>query len=454
MKTPIFDFVKKYADSDVTRFHMPGHKGCGALGVERYDITEICGADTLYFADGIIKESEENATELFGTEYTYYSTEGSTLAIKAMLATALVNAKAGAKRTLVALRNAHKALIYAAAELDFDISWIFPEEDTHYCSCEVTPEGLRAAITEASPFAVYITSPDYLGQLADIAELSDVCHECGVPLLVDNAHGAYLAFTSPNMHPIALGADMCADSAHKTLPVLTGGAYLHISESADSEYVGTACKMLRAFASTSPSYLLLSSLDLCNRELSQGYSQKINSCAEKVEKIKKTLFDIGAAPIESEPLKIVFRASQLGYCGMELSEHFRSFGIEVEFADGDYTVLMITPNNTEEDFSRLIEAAKALDAKNPKIEENSYKMPRPSVRLSIKDAVFSKSESVATSDAVGRICASPVASCPPAVPIVVSGEVIDEKTAEILYKFGIEKIDVVKEMQYEIGNYS
>lgn len=445
MRTPIFDFVKEYADGNISRFHMPGHKGNGSLGVERYDITEVRGADTLYFSDGIIKESEKNATELFGTAHTYYSTEGSTLAIKAMLATALVNS-GGKSRTLVAARNAHKALIYAAAELDFDISWIFPEQDTHYCSCKITASALRDAIESASPFAVYITSPDYLGQLADIAELSDVCHEYGIPLLVDNAHGAYLAFLTPSMHPIALGADMCADSAHKTLPVLTGGAYLHISESADSEYVGTACKMLRAFASTSPSYLLLSSLDLCNRELSQGYSQKINSCAEKVEKIKKTLFDIGAAPIESEPLKIVFRASQLGYCGMELSEHFRSFGIEVEFADGDYTVLMITPNNTEEDFSRLIEAAKALDAKNPKIEENSYKMTRPSVRFSIKDAVFSKSELVATSDAVGRICASPVASCPPAVPIVVSGEVIDEKTAEILYKFGIEKIDVVKEM--------
>lgn len=446
MKTPIFDFVKKYADSDVTRFHMPGHKGCGMLGVERYDITEIQGADALYFSEGIIKESEKNATELFGTEHTYYSTEGSTLAIKAMLATALVNAKAGAKRTLVALRNAHKALIYAAAELDFDISWIFPEEDTHYCSCKTTASALREAIESASPFAVYITSPDYLGQLADVKALADVCHECGVPLLVDNAHGAYLAFTSPNMHPIALGADMCADSAHKTLPALTGGAYLHISKNADSEFIDTARKMLSAFASTSPSYLVMTSLDICNGELSGGYVQKINDCVKKTEKIKKELGDIGFAPMKTEPLKIVFHSSDFGYTGTELTEHLRRFEIEAEFADNGYTVLMVTPSNTERDFSRLLTAISVLDKREPVSSALPPVISRPQVRLSIKKAVFSKSELVKTVNAVGRVCAAPIAACPPAVPIVVSGEVIDENIARVLLKFGIDKIEVLKEI--------
>ena len=444
MKTPVFDFVKKYADGDVSRFHMPGHKGCGALGVERYDITEICRADTLYFADGIIKESEENATELFGTAHTYYSTEGSTLAIKAMLATALVNAKPGAKRTLVALRNSHKALIYAAAELDFDISWIFPDGDTHYCSCEATPEGLRAAITEASPFAVYITSPDYLGKLADVRALAAVCHECSVPLLVDNAHGAYLAFTSPNMHPMALGADMCADSAHKTLPVLTGGAYLHISKAADSEYIDTARKMLSAFASTSPSYLVMTSLDICNGELFGGYAQKIKDCATKTEKIKKELDGIGFTPMKTEPLKIVFHSSNLGYTGTELAEHLRRFKIEAEFADDEYTVLMLTPSNTERDYSRLLAAISVLDKREPVSSALPPLTSQPQVRLSIKKAVFSKSELVKTVNAVGRVCAAPIAACPPAVPIVVSGEVIDEKIIEILLNFKIEKIEVMR----------
>lgn len=446
MNTPIYDFVKKYADSGVSRFHMPGHKGRGPLGVEAYDITEIEGADTLYSADGIIAESEKNAARLFGTAYTYYSAGGSTLAIKAMLATALVSSGADSSRTLIAARNAHKTLIYAAAELDFDIHWLYSEKDGHFCSCEVDVAGLSEEIQKVRPFAVYITSPDYLGNLSDVSVISEVCHKHGVPLLVDNAHGAYLAFCEPSMHPMTLGADMCADSAHKTLPVLTGGAYLHISKSAKDEYVDTARKMLMAFASTSPSYLVLSSLDLCNRALSDAYARKIKNCVKKVEGVKKTLSEMGVAPVETEPLKIVFCATWLGYSGVELAEHFRRFGIEVEFADGDYTVLMITPNNTDADFSRLISAAASLEKRHSVSVKTATEMIRPQVRLSIKKAVFAQSEQVDVRDAIGRICASPAVACPPAVPIVVSGEVIDEKTAEILYKFGIEKIDVVKEM--------
>ncbi len=444
MRTPIFDFVKKYADDNVSRFHMPGHKGYGVLGVERYDITEVYGADTLYFSEGIIKESEENATSLFSTAHTYYSTEGSTLAIKAMLATALVNAPVGASRTLVAARNAHKALIYAAAELDFDIRWLYPDSDTHYCSCDINPEKLREIITDARPFAVYITSPDYLGNLADVSEIAGICHGCGVPLLVDNAHGAYLAFTSPSLHPIALGADMCADSAHKTLPVLTGGAYLHISKNADREYVGTARKMLSAFASTSPSYLILSSLDLCNGELFGGYSKKIKDCVEKAKAIKQTLCELGFAPTKSEPMKIVFHTSDFGYLGTELAEHLRRFKIEAEFADNEYAVLMLTPGNTEEDFSRLVCAISALDKRSPISKETTFVMVQPEARLSIKNAVFSKNELINTKDAVGRVCATPTTACPPAVPIVVSGELIDENISAVLLSYGIDKIEVVK----------
>ncbi len=444
MKTPILDFVKGYAAGDVSRFHMPGHKGVGALGIESFDITEVCGADTLYSADGIILESEKNAAELFGTAHTYYSTEGSTLAIKAMLATALLNAPDGASRTLVAARNAHKALIYAAAELDFDISWICSDDNDHFCRCLVSATSLRELLSKSLPFAVYITYPDYLGNLSDITEISAVCHEFGVPLLVDNAHGAYLAFCEKNLHPIALGADMCADSAHKTLPVLTGGAYLHISKSANADYVDTARKMLSAFASTSPSYITLCSLDSCNGELSAGYSCDVKRCCRRVEQIKTELSDMGFAPELTEPMKIVFHTRNFGYGGAELAEHFRKFSIEVEFADTEYTVLMVSPQNTERDFERLIRAISSLEKREPVECEKIPKWVEPKKAASIKDAVFSKSELVDTRCAVGRICASPTVSCPPAVPIVISGELIDERLVEMLLSFNVEKIEVVK----------
>ena len=242
---------------------MPGHKGRGSLGIEAFDITEISGADVLYSPSGIIAESEENATELFGTAHSFYSTEGSTLAIKAMLKLVTNGTVQGERPLILAGRNAHKAFIFAAALLDFDIEWLFGEEGSHICECKITPAALDEALQKKKrlPAAIYITSPDYLGNIADIRGLSEVADRYGIPLLVDNAHGAYLKFLEPSMHPIDLGASMCADSAHKTLPVLTGGAYLHIAKKAE-RFVDGARGALSLFASTSPSYLILQSLTL------------------------------------------------------------------------------------------------------------------------------------------------------------------------------------------------
>ena len=183
---------------------MPGHKGVGELGVEAFDITEIRGADVLYSADGIINESENNLTALYGTGHSFYSTEGSTLAIKAMLA--LVSLRVSGDRPLIlAARNVHTAFIKAAALLDLDVEFIYPEREGHLCECRITPDDVREAVLSArkKPRAVYITSPDYLGNTLDVGGIAEVCRENGVPLLVDNAHGAYLKFleTSLNFSP-------------------------------------------------------------------------------------------------------------------------------------------------------------------------------------------------------------------------------------------------------------
>ena len=171
MTTPIVDFVRRYAQSGTSRLHMPGHKGQSLLGFEPWDITEIKGADELYGADGIIAQSEANATRLFGTVHTYYSTEGSSQCIRAMLCLALQAAPAAGQRpVLLAARNAHKALLYAAALLDFDIQWLWPapQDAGALCSCPVSAAKLTGVLQGLAqqgkrPFGVYITSPDYLG---------------------------------------------------------------------------------------------------------------------------------------------------------------------------------------------------------------------------------------------------------------------------------------------------
>ena len=277
MNTPICDFVNKYAESEKARFHMPGHKGKGFLGTEHLDITEIDGADVLYNAKGIIKESQENASKLFGSEKTLYSAEGSSLSIRAMLYLALLYAKqSGRKPAIAAFRNVHKAFISASALLDIETQWIYPENQSGIISCGISPQNVDVLLTgiEEKPAALYVTSPDYLGNVQDIAGLSEVCKKHGILLLVDNAHGAYLKFLPQDIHPITLGADICCDSAHKTLPVLTGGAYLHISENAPDILYAEAERAMSLFASTSPSYLILQSLDIANKYMSDGYKRK------------------------------------------------------------------------------------------------------------------------------------------------------------------------------------
>ena len=202
MNTPVVDFVRRYAQQRTARMHMPGHKGRGPLGCEELDITEIAGADELYEAEGIIAQSEANATQLFGTARTYYSTEA---AASASGPCSTLRSKCGPQRqavpVLLAARNAHKALLYAAALLDFDIQWLWPAPDAAgaLCTCPVEPEALASALDELSaegrtPFGVYPHQPDYLGFVQDVAGLSAVCHAHGLPLLVDNAHGAISTF--------------------------------------------------------------------------------------------------------------------------------------------------------------------------------------------------------------------------------------------------------------------
>jgi arginine/lysine/ornithine decarboxylase len=423
---------------------MPGHKGKEMLGCESLDITEIDGADVLYSAGGIIDESESNASVLFVTKHSFYSTEGSSLAIKAMLALIKKRTPAGKRTTVLAARNVHKAFIYACALLDIDAEWLYPTKFSHLCECNITPEELEIALATADrlPDAVYLTSPDYLGNIADVKGISEVCRRYSLPLLVDNAHGAYLGFCEPSMHPIALGAHMCCDSAHKTFPVLTGGAYLHIANSfdADNDEVRSA---LALFASTSPSYLILQSLDLCNSYLADDYRERLANCIARLGTIKSALAQRGVRAKETEPLKLVLTRDSCGYGGDELAKILRDHGIEPEFADRDAIVLMATPSLEERDFERLERALSTLVAREPITTD----LPAPKIAtraLSIRDAIFSPSENTATKDAAGRICAAPIVSCPPAVPVVMSGEIITEGAIELMLYYGIDQIDVLK----------
>ena len=445
MSTPICDFVRRYTQSEPVRFHMPGHKGVPVLGFEPYDITEIEGADELFTASGIIAESEAQAGALFGA-HTIYSTGGSTLCIQTMLHLAVRYAVSKGKAPcILAGRNAHKAFINAAALLDIDICWLYPENNDSYISCPITAQQVKSSLQNGGkkPVAVYLTSPDYLGNMLDIQAIAEVCHQAGVLLLVDNAHGAYLKFLPQSRHPIDWGADLCCDSAHKTLPVITGGAYLHISYDAPSTLVQQAKASMSLFGSSSPSYLILQSLDAANDRMTAFRAALVRFLPEK-ETLVQRLAGHGYALTGDEPLKITLCPKPFGYTGMRIAEILEENGIYPEFYDPDHVVLMLSPENSVGSLRHLEKTLCSLERRET-ITELPPCVPHPDIVLKPHQALFSESETLPIGDCLGRISAAAAISCPPAIPLAVCGERIGQHVVDCLRYYGVASCAVIKE---------
>lgn len=442
MKTPIVSFLKSYQEKSPVRMHMPGHKGAGILGFEGMDLTEIYGADELFAAEGIIKESEQNASSLFGCP-TYYSTQGSTLCIQTMCTILCQDAKSkGKKPKILAGRNAHRSFIHAAALLDFDIEWLYGNSD--YLSCKISTETLEKEILENNPTAVYLTNPDYLGNLLDIKSLASICKKHDVLLAIDNAHGAYLRFLEPSLHPIDLGADLCCDSAHKTLPVLTGGAYLHLSDSLNQVWKNDVKHFMEYFSSTSPSYLIMASLDATNEVLDTTFKKSLSECIQRVDVLKNALIQHGYTILSGEPMKITISTKEFGYTGNEIANLLMECDIYPEFYDSDYIVLMPSPYNTKDDLKRLETCLCKIERKS--VVFNSFpKLERARKVMNVRQALFAPSKIIEVSKSLGQVCSSVSVSCPPAILPVIPGEVISESSIETMKYYGIETVRVVKE---------
>ena len=435
------DFLDRYTDSGISRFHMPGHKGNypPLSDLLPRDITEIAGADTLYAPTGVLRELEEEAADFYGSRVTLLSAGGSTLCIHTMLAVAR---RYGRYRRVLAGRGAHVSFLYACALTGITPQWLLPTFTG--VSGVITPETLSAALEQDDRYdAVYLTSPNYYGGVCDLSALVKICHAHRLPLFVDNAHGAHFKLCDA-IHPMDAGADLCCDSLHKTLPVLTGGAMLHSRLSLTAKEL-TDCMALTG--STSPSYLILSSLAEGLRYQKEEGASEFAALAEQVNKLRDEALAAGFALLTgdapADPVRLSLDTRPLGLTGDAAAALLRDHQMEPEYADPAGVVLLPSPQNRAIDFGRLSALFSVIEPQPPLTSDTPI-LTLPEQVLSPREALFAPAREIPIQEAAGQICAQMVPLCPPCIPLVVSGERLTPELCAAAEKAGIFSVSVVK----------
>ena len=441
--TPLKRALDEYIRQDYARLHMPGHKGASISPfgeLMAYDVTEV---DSLFEDDGPLKELEEIFTRLYDTKETVMSAGGSTLCIQAMLR--MVAKKDG---RILAGRNIHAAAVNAMALLGLEPVWVYPNrKQEERLIGEISPDEIRSVLekekqegTLDSLCAVYVTSPDYFGVMSDIRSIAQIAHEYGLPLLVDNAHGAHLHFLKEEYHPMQLGADLCCDSLHKTMPALTGAALLHTS---DAKYCPQMKGAMTVFGSTSPNYLIMLSMDSTAAFLMQDGAERIQQTVTRCEELRQKAREKGfVLPQHCDPMRLTLPLAGTGWDAQNFRKLLRKHKIMEEYLSDSGCVLLFSPFNREEDFKRT-EALldEVLIQKQP---FTAFPIVPSGKVMSLREAFLSPKESVPVEKAEGRIAAQVKITCPPGIPLVMPGERLHKEIIKILKNSGIFVIDVVK----------
>lgn len=439
--TPLKEALDAYIQRAPARFHTPGHKGRleGALaGAAPYDLTEVTGCDSLFCADGPILATEERYRALYGTAGTFLSAGGSTLCIQAMLA--LVQPLG--RRVLLG-RNVHHSAVNAMALLGLTPVWLYPDEPCgEGLPGRISPRLVAETLGETEEVAaVYLTSPDYFGVLQDIPGIAAVCKERGIPLLVDNAHGAHLPFGWENLHPIHLGADLCCDSLHKTLPVLTGGALLQVG---NPRFLPGAREAMALFGSTSPSYLILLSMDENLAFLEGAARQALQKTADIADWLTRLAQKKGYAVPQGpcDPTRVVLGFWQLGYTKEAFLRLLTERGVEAEYCSDSHAVFLLSPHTADWEIDRLMTLIDESEVGEP--HPCGREIPRPRAALPLRAAVLAEKETLPLADCLGRVAAQTVSFCPPGVPLLLPGEEVDTFLKNSLFSYGVTHLTVVK----------
>ena len=422
MAESLYEKLKNYTEKNICPMHMPGHKRRVGFCSE-IDITEIDGFDNLANPKGVLRDISEKAAKIYGADRAYLSVNGSTGAILAS-----VCALCGEGDKIIMARNCHKSVYNAAMLCKAEVAYIYPEYDENGIAGSISAAEVERAVDE-NPDAklLILTSPTYEGVISDIKEISHIAHKRNITVMVDSAHGAHLRFMG-QPDAVACGADIVVMSLHKTLPSLTQTALLCTR----NEYGNKIAEKLNVFQTSSPSYILMASIDDClnfllkSDEAFNEYKIRLDKFYKQAEGLENLSVKRGGG-FDFDRGKIVIQTNKTDISGRTLMEKLRScYGIELEMAYDNYALAMTSVCDTDENFDRLASAICEIDKTLSRAEKICIPYPRPK---RAKEPSFPETELVSIDSAKGRICADYVWAYPPGVPIVAPGEVIDEETA-------------------------
>ncbi|XP_022987165.1 uncharacterized protein LOC111484796 isoform X1 [Cucurbita maxima] len=457
---PLVNALKVSAEKDAARFHFPGHNGGRAapssftqlIGLKPFmhDLPELPELDNLFCPEGPILEAQQQAAKLFGASETWFLVGGTTCGIQAA-----IMATCSPGDHIILPRNSHISVISALVISGAIPKYIMPEYDSNWdIAGGVTPSQVDREIKDLEmegqkASAVLVTSPTYHGICSDLREISQICHAKGIPLIVDEAHGAHFGF-QPQLPLSALqqGADLAVQSTHKVLCSLTQSSMLHMSGNIiDREMI---CRCLQTLQSTSPSYLLLASLDAARAQLSDNpdkiFNRAIDLAYQAKRKMNKTSgISILKFPMFSnfpaiDPLRLTIGFQQLGLSGYEADETiYKNHNIVCELVGNQSITFVINLGTCEDDIERLVSGIDDVSsfASILRIEGRSkfsVSAPFPNVKINLnpRDAFFSKKRRENIKECVGKVCGELVCPYPPGIPVMIPGEIISEEVLDYL----------------------
>lgn len=443
MNRPMFDML--YRASLRRSLHMPGHKGRAPFGtVDPYalDTTELPVTDDFYAAERGIKRAQELYAQAAGSAETLFLHGGSSVGIHAML-----QLYAGEGDAVLLPRNAHLSAVNGCALGGIRAEWmpVTQRRDGWCCVDEETV--LTAICRHPDAKAVLITRPDYFGACLPLERIVKAAGECGMRVIVDEAHGAHLPWLDGVSSAGAYGADAWVQSAHKTLMGFTGSAVLHLSHAEDAR---GAMRVLRREQTSSPSFLLMLSIDDSRAWMEEKGTPRLRELTRGLDGLRRELPALGYRDahtlwrdtgLDFDPTRLVIDAPQGGYA---LAEALAEHGIDVEMADDRRAVLIFTAMDAPEDLDALKKALQAIPPSASRIPEPTRLSGLPEKRMEIREAVMGACESVPLGAARGRVAAQSAGLYPPGVPLVCPGEVISEDTVALLSgvnaerRFGVE----------------